>query len=64
MSLDDATVSKVEQAVLPKAPDQTLASFKRSLKRTVLKLAPRTAEEAHERGLAERRVIRNPSEGR
>jgi hypothetical protein len=62
MSLDQVTVTKVEEAVLDKAPDQTLANFRRSLKRNLLKLAPQTAEQAHEKGMAERRVVRMPSE--
>ena len=62
MALDDKTAGKVEEAVLVAAPDQTLSNFRRSLKRTLLKHAPQTAEEAHERGLAERRVVRTPSE--
>ncbi|PZS29028.1 MAG: hypothetical protein DLM59_13580 [Pseudonocardiales bacterium] len=60
MSLDESTAAKVEEAVLAKAPEQTLASFRRSLRRAVLKAAPQSAEQRHERGLAERRVVRMP----
>ena len=62
MPLDDAVAAKVEEAVLVTAADQTLSGFRRSLKRNLLKHAPQTAEEAHEKGLAERRVVRTPSE--
>jgi hypothetical protein len=62
MSLDDAVVAKVEEAVLVNAADQTLSNFRRSLKRNLIKHARQTAEEAHEKGLAERRVVRVPSE--
>ncbi|MDT4909717.1 MAG: hypothetical protein QOI69_2958, partial [Pseudonocardiales bacterium] len=62
LPLDDVTASKVEEAVLVKAPDQALASFRRSVKRNLLRHAPQTAEQAHERSLAERRVVRMPSE--
>jgi len=61
MTLDDVTARKVEKAVLAKAPDQALSNFRRSVTRAVLKLAPQTAEQAHERGMAERRVVRSPS---
>jgi Domain of unknown function (DUF222) len=61
-SLDQVTASKVEEAVLAKAPDQALANFRRSLKRTLLKVAPQTAEQAHEKGMTQRRVVRMPSE--
>ncbi|MCW2646339.1 MAG: hypothetical protein JWP07_2448 [Pseudonocardiales bacterium] len=62
MTLAQVTASKVETAVLPKAQDQALASFRRCVKRNLLKYAPQTAEQAHEKGMAERRVVRMPSE--
>ncbi|MDT4975802.1 MAG: hypothetical protein QOG98_1560 [Pseudonocardiales bacterium] len=62
MTLDDLTARKVEEAVLPNAPDQALASFRRCVKRNLLKHVPQTAEQAHQRGMAERRVVRMPSE--
>jgi hypothetical protein len=62
MALDDLTARKVEKAVLPKAPDQALSAFRHSLKRALLNLAPQIAEQAHEKGMAERRVVRTPSE--
>jgi hypothetical protein len=51
MPLDQVSASKVEDAVLVKAPDQALASFRRSVKRSLLKHAPQTAEQAHEHGM-------------
>ncbi|PZS30633.1 MAG: hypothetical protein DLM58_13555, partial [Pseudonocardiales bacterium] len=62
MSLDDTATTKVEEAVLGKAPEQTLASFRRSLRRAVLTAAPQTAEQHHDRGMAQRRVVRMPSD--
>ncbi|PZS32757.1 MAG: hypothetical protein DLM58_09180, partial [Pseudonocardiales bacterium] len=62
MSLDDTATTKVEEAVLAKAPEQTLASFRRSLRRAVLKAAPQSAEERHTKGMAERRVVRMPAD--
>ena len=46
--------------MLPKAPDQRLADFRRSLTRAVLKAAPKPAEQRHEQALAQRRVVRSP----
>ncbi|PZS24858.1 MAG: HNH endonuclease, partial [Pseudonocardiales bacterium] len=62
MSLDESTAAKVEQAVLAKAPEQSLASFRRSLRKAVLTAAPQSAEQRHERGLAQRRVVRMPAD--
>ena len=60
MALDDATASKVEKAVLGKAPDQRLAEFRRAIRRAVLRVAPKPAEQRHEQALTERRVVRSP----
>ena len=45
-------VAKVEAKVLPKAPDRSLAQFRRSLRRAVLAVAPEHAEEAMQDALA------------
>ncbi|HEV1998088.1 MAG TPA: DUF222 domain-containing protein, partial [Candidatus Dormibacteraeota bacterium] len=60
MPLDEVTATKVETAVLPKAPEQSLANFRRSVNRAVLKVAPKPAEERHQVALTERRVVRSP----
>ena len=62
MALDDAAAAAVEKAVLGKAPDQRLAEFRRSIRRAVLKVAPKPAEERHQEALAQRRVVRTPGE--
>ncbi|HEX7105789.1 MAG TPA: DUF222 domain-containing protein [Acidothermaceae bacterium] len=46
-------VAKVEQRVLPKAPDQSIAQFRRSVRRAVLAVAPEQAEEAMQDALAD-----------
>jgi hypothetical protein len=60
MRLDDLAARKVEKAVLPKAPDQTLSNFRRNVTRAVFKVAPKPAEERHRDALADRRVVRTP----
>ncbi|PZS25661.1 MAG: HNH endonuclease [Pseudonocardiales bacterium] len=62
MSLDAVAATKVEQAVLAKAPEQSLTSFRRSLRRAVLTAAPQSAEKRHAKGMAERRVVRMPTD--
>jgi hypothetical protein len=59
-ALDDACAAAVEAAVLDKAPAQSLATFKRSLRKAVLAIAPRPAEQAHEQALTQRRVVCSP----
>jgi hypothetical protein len=60
MILDDATATAVETAVLGKAPEQVLANFKRSVRKAVLSVAPKPAEERHEQAVTQRRVVRTP----
>jgi hypothetical protein len=60
VALDDRAAAAVESSVLPKAPGQALATFKRSLRKAVLTLAPKTAEDAHAEALTQRRVVRTP----
>jgi hypothetical protein len=63
-AVDDATVvlsdehaRKVEAAVLPKAPEQTLAQLKAALARAVLAADPEGAEERHREARRDRRVV-------
>jgi hypothetical protein len=60
MTLDDDTATAVETAVLPKAPEQVLANFKRSVRKAVLTVAPKPAEERHVEAVTQRRVVRTP----
>ena len=53
---------KVEERVLPRAPRQTLAQFAASVRRAVLAVDPRTAEEQHRDAVAERRVVFTPQD--
>ena len=63
-AVDDATVvlsdehaRKVQAAVLPKAPEQTLAQLKAALARAVLAADPEGAEERHREARRDRRVV-------
>jgi 5-methylcytosine-specific restriction endonuclease McrA len=46
--------------VLAKAPDQSLASFKRAVRRALLRAAPQRAEQRHVEAMTQRRVVRTP----
>ena len=63
-AVDDATVvlsdehaRKVQAAVLPKAPELTLAQLKAALARAVLAADPQGAEERHREARRDRRVV-------
>ena len=60
--LDDAGALAVEARVLPKAPDQTLAELRRTLRRVVIAVDPPAAAEAHREALTERCVRMWPIE--
>jgi hypothetical protein len=60
MTLDDPTTTAVETSVLAKAPEQVLANFKRSVRKAVLTVAPKPAEERHVEAVTQRRVVRTP----
>lgn len=60
MCLDDAGATAVETEVLGKAPDQSPASFRRAVRKAVLVVAPKPAEEAHAEGMRDRRVVHTP----
>jgi hypothetical protein len=61
-NLDAAGALDVEARVLPKAPDQTLAELRRTLRRVVIAVDPRAAAEAHRQAIGERCVRMWPVE--
>jgi hypothetical protein len=60
--LSDEVVAAVEARVLPAAPRQTLAQFKRSVRRAVIAADPRTAQERHVYAAQARQVTMTPLE--
>ncbi|HEY3715105.1 MAG TPA: DUF222 domain-containing protein [Jatrophihabitantaceae bacterium] len=52
--LDDKQAAQVEQRVLPRAVEQTLSEFKRSVRRAVARVAASTVEEQRVEAMAER----------
>lgn len=54
--LEEATITAVEARVLPKAPHQTAAAFRRSIQRAILAHEPERAELAHAEAAAQRSV--------
>ncbi|MDT4928951.1 MAG: hypothetical protein QOF92_1818, partial [Pseudonocardiales bacterium] len=60
--LDDTTTAKVEQRVLATAAAQTVGNFRQAVKRAVLALDPRAAEEKHRDAVAQRRVVATPQD--
>ncbi len=61
-SLDLQTAWAVEARVLPKAPEQTLAELRRTLRRVVIAVDPRTAVDRHREAVAERYVRMWPAD--
>ena len=59
---DAETTAKVEQRVLRRAPEQTLAQFGTSLRRAVIAADPRRAEQRHEDAITQRRVVFTPQD--
>src|SRR5215470_17063350 len=57
---DAETTTKIEQRVLRRAPEQTLAQFGTSLRRAVIAADPRRAEQRHEDAITQRRVVFTP----
>ncbi|HEY3088264.1 MAG TPA: DUF222 domain-containing protein, partial [Jatrophihabitantaceae bacterium] len=57
---DDQTTAKIEQRLLPRAADQTLSQFAASLRRAVIAVDPRRADQRHHDAIAERRVVFTP----
>jgi hypothetical protein len=56
VQLDDETVAAVEKKVIDKAPEQSIGEFRSTVKRAVLRLDPRRAEQQHEDAFSQRRV--------
>ncbi|HEY3090498.1 MAG TPA: DUF222 domain-containing protein, partial [Jatrophihabitantaceae bacterium] len=59
---DDQTTAKIEQRLLPRAADQTLSQFAASLRRAVIAVDPRRADQRHHDAIAERRVVFTPQD--
>ena len=61
--VSDSLAARVEEKVLPKAPDQSVSHFRRSVRRALLALAPAQEQDAHERARAERdvRIVPEPN---
>jgi hypothetical protein len=59
---DDQTTAKIEQRVLTRAAEQTLAQFAASLRRAVIAADPRRAEQRHEDAIEARRVVFTPQD--
>ncbi|HEY3088215.1 MAG TPA: DUF222 domain-containing protein, partial [Jatrophihabitantaceae bacterium] len=57
---DAQTTAKIEQRVLARAADQTLSQFDASLRRAVIAVDPRRADQRHHDAIAERRVVFTP----
>ncbi len=55
-------VGKLEQAVLPKAPQLTNAQFRAEVKKAALRIDPSSAEQRHQRALADRSVRFEPAD--
>jgi hypothetical protein len=58
----DPVMAAVEQRVLPRAPEQTVSEFKRSITRALARLDPLPAQEQQARSVALRRVVFMPRE--
>ena len=57
---DAETTTKIEQRVLRRAPEQTLAQFGTALRRAVIAADPRRAEQRHDDAITQRRVVFTP----
>ena len=57
---DAETTTKIEQPVLRRAPEQTLAQFGTLLRRAVIAADPRRAEQRHNDAITQRRVVFTP----
>jgi hypothetical protein len=61
-AFDEQTTAKVEERVLTRAAEQTLAQFAASLRRAVIAADPRRAEQRHEDAIEQRRVVFTPQD--
>jgi hypothetical protein len=59
-ALDAKQTRAVEERVLPRAPEQTLSAFQRSVRRAVARVAAATVEEQRTEAMKERRVCLTP----
>ncbi|MGI5128237.1 DUF222 domain-containing protein [Pseudonocardia sp. CA-107938] len=59
-TLSDEHAALVEARVLPKAPEQTAAQLRASVKRAIIAVDPGGAQERHEQARRDRRVAVNP----
>ncbi|HEY3089901.1 MAG TPA: DUF222 domain-containing protein, partial [Jatrophihabitantaceae bacterium] len=59
---DTEITAKIEQRVLAQAPEQTLSQFGASLRRAVIVVDPRRAEQRHQDAIAARRVVFTPQD--
>jgi hypothetical protein len=59
---DEQTTAKIEDRVLTRAAEQTLAQFGASLRRAVIAADPRRAEQRHEDAIEQRRVVFTPQD--
>ncbi|HEY8826563.1 MAG TPA: DUF222 domain-containing protein, partial [Jatrophihabitantaceae bacterium] len=60
VGLDDPTATAVETAVLAKAPEQSVATFTRALRKAVAAAAPTPAQDEHAEAMSQRRVPHTP----
>jgi hypothetical protein len=61
-AFDEQTTAKIEDRVLTKAAEQTLAQFAASLRRAVIAADPRRSEQRHEDAIEARRVVFTPQD--
>ena len=60
--LDPVVAGQVEERVLTRAPQQTVGQFRSSIRRAVLTLDPRDAEQKHQTAAEQRRVCVEPAD--
>jgi hypothetical protein len=58
--LDTATTTKIEDRVLPRAGRQTVGQFRASVRRAVIVVDPRQAEQRHQDAVEHRQVVITP----
>jgi hypothetical protein len=59
-ALNDKQARAVEERVLPRAPEQTLSEFQRSVRRAVARVAAATVEEQRVEAMKQRRMCVTP----
>jgi hypothetical protein len=59
-TVDESVATEIEARVLEQAPEQSLATFRSSLRRAMQALAPKPVEERRAERMAERRVVIRP----